>query len=174
MTNNDDMDFKGLFGDVKPLKQDTVIAPPPQKTKREFTHDKCQQSKAEFVFSDMYEAHFAGDSALFWYRGDKANHAKIKQLRRGDFPPDLEADLHGLTQMQAKTVLLELLHDAKSHNDLCVSIMHGHGQGILKQKIPHYLVQHPDIIGFCQAPKQYGGSACILVLMDIPEELVRR
>ena len=99
---------------------------------------------------------------------------KSNNYEKESFLLDVEADLHGLTQQQAKQVLIELLYDAKQHNELCVAIMHGHGQGILKQKIPHYLVQHPDIIGFCQAPKQYGGSACILVLMDIAEEWIRR
>ena len=174
MTDDDKMAFKHLFSDIKPLVQDKIPPRRAVKTKRQFGADKQSRSAAEVEFSDMYEAHFGDEEPLFWYQGDKANHSKIKQLRKGEFPPDVEADLHGLTQQQAKQVLIELLYDAKQHNELCVAIMHGHGQGILKQKIPHYLVQHPDIIGFCQAPKQYGGSACILVLMDIAEEWIRR
>ncbi len=174
MSKPDNSDFHSLFADVKPLDQDKVETPRQVKIFHKRQSARQQQARAEFAFSDGYEAHFPEDKALFWFRGDKDTSARVKALRRGDVAPDVEADLHGLTQQQAKSVLSELLYDAKQRNDLCVQIMHGHGSGVLKQKIPHYLVQHPDVLGFCQAPKQYGGSAAILVLLNIPEELIRR
>lgn len=177
-TNTDEnASFAGLFSDVKPLQQDKIIPPKPHKVKKVLAPslaDKEKKQAAAFAFSDGYQAYFNPDEPLFWHRGDKAESSQIKHLRKGHFPPDIECDLHGLTLADAQGEIADLLFIAKRENCLCVKILHGHGTGRLKQAIPNWLVQHPDIVGFCQAPKGDGGSAAILVLMDIPEELIRR
>lgn len=186
-SKDNNADFSSLFSDVKPLQQDKIIPPRPHKMRRfdkidyaDNTHNakSIARRKAEFIFSDGYQAHFPDGQVLIWHKPDenesKANSAEIKRLRRGDYPPDIECDCHGLTQAQAKELITELLHEAKLRQHLCVSIMHGHGKGVLKQQIPNWLVQHPDILGFCQAPKQYGGAAAVLILMDLPEENRKR
>jgi len=33
--------------------------------------------------------------------------------------------------------------------------------------VPNWLVQHPDVAGFVQAPREYGGKAGLLVLIGI-------
>lgn len=47
--------------------------------------------------------------------------------------------------------------------------MHGHGKHILKQQIPLWLAQHPNIIAFHQAPKVWGGSSSLLILIETDE-----
>ena len=51
--------------------------------------------------------------------------------------------------------------------------MHGHGKHILKQQTPLWLAQHPDVIAFHQAPKEWGGDAALLVLVE-NDDIARR
>ena len=92
----------------------------------------------------------------------------LKQLRRGDYSPEMTLDLHGLTREMAKAELAALIHTARKELIDCVCVMHGFGQGVLKAALPHYLVQHPHVRAFHQAPLEYGGKAALLVLIDIP------
>ena len=166
--------FKDLYKDVTPLHQDTVLPEPPN-TSNSSTNEKRQaatlvkQQQAEFTFSDGFEGYFGDTDALSWHQGDKSDARLLKRLKRGDFVPDWELDCHGMTKANAKAELAALLTKAYKDNCACVAIMHGHGAGILKQAIPNYLIQYPHIIAFCQAPKQWGGKATILALIDVPE-----
>ncbi|MDA4354711.1 Smr/MutS family protein [Escherichia coli] len=53
----------------------------------------------------------------------------------------------------------------------CACVMHGHGKHILKQQTPLWLAQHPHVMAFHQAPKEYGGDAALLVLIEVEEWL---
>ncbi|MGK3295951.1 Smr/MutS family protein, partial [Escherichia coli] len=41
----------------------------------------------------------------------------------------------------------------------------------LKQQTPLWLAQHPHVMAFHQAPKEYGGDAALLVLIEVEEWL---
>ena len=45
--------------------------------------------------------------------------------------------------------------------------MTGYGTFKLKKKIPRWLVQHPKVRALDQAPKEWGGEAAILILVDV-------
>jgi DNA-nicking Smr family endonuclease len=48
----------------------------------------------------------------------------------------------------------------------CICIVHGIGTYILKQSVPSWLVQHPAILGFHQAPLEWGGNGALLALVE--------
>ncbi len=81
------------------------------------------------------------------------------------------ADLHGLTQLQAKQELGALIAACRREHVFCACVMHGHGKHILKQQTPLWLAQHPHVMAFHQAPKEYGGDAALLVLIEVEEWL---
>ncbi|PWW11165.1 MULTISPECIES: endonuclease SmrB [Pseudidiomarina] len=128
---------------------------------------QMKQQQAEFFFSDTYRAHFA-EGAIRYLAPGTASHV-LKQLRRGDFAPELFLDLHGLTQAVAKQEIAALLYACQKQQVDCCAIMSGHGQGILKENLPHWLVQHPAVKAFHQAPKQWGGDAALLILLELPQ-----
>jgi DNA-nicking Smr family endonuclease len=45
--------------------------------------------------------------------------------------------------------------------------MHGHGKHILKQRLPMWLAQHPQVLAFHQATRAWGGNAALLVLLRV-------
>lgn len=162
--------FREAMRDVRRLPQDT-ITPTRKRTLRKVAtppaahneHEKRQQS--EFFFSDSYYAHFSDQEKPTFLRDGTPPHW-LKILKRGQLEPEWYLDLHGMTQQQAKSELAALLSHAHRHQAICVSVMHGIGKRILKQQLPHWLAQHPYVRAFHQAPRQWGGHAAILVLLD--------
>jgi DNA-nicking Smr family endonuclease len=124
-----------------------------------------RQQQAEFYFSETYRAHFPEGPIRFRAEGE-SQHI-LKQLRRGDYAPELMLDLHGLTQQTAQREIGALLRACQQQHIDCCAIMSGHGKGILKENLPHWLVQHPAVRAFHQAPRAWGGDAAILVLVKL-------
>lgn len=153
----------------------------------QLTKHQLAQNAAAITLSDNYEAHWPEHKPLKYVRTytDKPlsqdaslTHTlvakdMIKKLSMGHFPPDIEIDLHGQTAKQAKVELVAVIFEAKKRHFACISIIHGHGNGVLKRKVPNWLVQHPDVAGFVQAPRHYGGKAGLLVLIGIDFETLK-
>lgn len=175
LTPDDRELFEQTVSGVVPLKQDKI---PPQrfsskhnwasKQKKLAASKESKQRSASFVFSDGFEGHFAENDKIKYLR-HSSDSARLKRLIRGDWPPDLLLDLHGLKREEAKQEIAALLMAAKKQHIACVCIMHGMGKFILKRSVPNWLIQHPDVLGFHQAPVEWGGKSSLLVLLDVPD-----
>ena len=159
--------FRAEMKGVKPLKQDTFVAARPHKKKALATiKEQREQQDTLFYFSDEYEPLLNEESAVKYLRENEDSHL-LKQLRRGDFSPEIFLDLHGLTREQAKLELAALIQTCEKEHLYCASIMTGYGTYTLKRQIPRWLVQHPKVLALHQAPKEWGGEAAILILIDV-------
>ena len=159
--------FHAEMKGVKPLKQDTFVAARPHKKKAQATiKEQREQQDTLFYFSDEYEPLLNEESAVKYLRENEDSHL-LKQLRRGDFSPEIFLDLHGLTREQAKLELAALIQTCEKEHLYCASIMTGYGTYTLKRQIPRWLVQHPKVRALHQAPKEWGGEAAILILIDV-------
>jgi len=127
-----------------------------------------EQVDASFYFSDEFQPQLEEEGPTRYVRPGYS-HYELKKLRRGDYQPDLFLDLHGLTQKQAKQELGALVAACRREHVHCASVMHGHGKHVLKQQIPLWLAQHPLVLAFHQAPKEFGGNAALLVLIELEE-----
>lgn len=170
--------FQSSVGSVKKIHQDKVESykKPITEHLAKQTHKKTASSKArqsaEFHFSDQYEP-YLGESSPIKYVREGADSFMAKRLRRGEYNPDLILDLHGLDQQQAKAEISALLYACEKEHARCVCIVHGLGSRILKNKVPHWLVQHPDVIAFHQAPLEWGGDGALLVLVDLKDKFYK-
>ena len=159
--------FRAEIKGVKPLKQDTFVAARPYKKKAQATiKEQREQQDTLFYFSDEYEPLLNEESAVKYLRENEDSHL-LKQLRRGDFSPEIFLDLHGLTREQAKLELAALIQTCEKEHLYCASVMTGYGTYTLKRQIPRWLVQHPKVRALHQAPKEWGGEAAILILIDV-------
>ncbi|WP_252736096.1 endonuclease SmrB [Aestuariibacter sp. A3R04] len=173
--HNDDLAlFRQATAGIKPLTQDKVVKPrrntvvkPLRSADTPDAHQR-RQLDASFAFSDIYQASLPDAGPMRYCRPDEPTHS-LKRLRRGDFYPELVLDLHGLTRENAKLEISALLYTARKELIDCVAIVHGIGSGVLKGALPHYLVQHPHVIAFHQAPLEYGGQGALLVLVETLE-----
>ncbi|MCG9737224.1 endonuclease SmrB [Shewanella insulae] len=159
--------FSALTKGIKPLKQDKRHFAAPQKPKRELEM-ATTHLHADSYFSDTYQPLLPLEGAMRWARED-IDSLELKRLRRGDYQPDLLLDLHGMRQTEAKLELAALIQACVKQHSQCCCVMHGYGTGILKQNIPMWLAQHPQVKAFHKAPKEWGGDAALLVLVDVGE-----
>lgn len=168
-----DADEMSLFRDAvkgtQTLTHDTVEPlPAAQKIKRKQQQAKSQPEAhisraASDFFSDQFQGYIEEGTVKYVAEGE--SHYLLKQLRRGDYAPEMLLDLHGLTLAAAKQELAAMLTACEQQLIECCCIMHGHGSGKLKQQIPHWLIQYPRLRAFHQAPKEWGGDAAIIALL---------
>ncbi len=168
--------FKNAIGATKKIKQDKVVHKVNKQLKNHNLEKKQQQDTLnnEFYFSDDFQPLLAEDPIRYLREDGDPN--ELKKLKRGYYEPDLFLDLHGLTQREAKKEISALISACLRERVFCACIMYGHGKNILKKQTPLWLAQHPDILCFHQAPKNYGGNAALLILFDlskVSDELFR-
>lgn len=166
--------FREAAKGTKKIKQDTFI--PKQMPQRKVSEIRELADKADtlFYFSDEYEPLLSEENEKVRYLREDIDPYILKQLRRGDFQPELFLDLHGLTKDQAKKELAGLILACERESIYCASIMTGYGTRALKRQIPRWLVQHPKVIALHQAPREWGGDAAILILIEQQEVLHKR
>jgi DNA-nicking Smr family endonuclease len=170
LTAQEKKQFKEAIGKVKPLVQDTIIPVKKAiKKKVSFKNAKDAKQHAQFHFSDEFEPDLNTQGPVQYVR-DGVDSFAAKSLRRGQYSPDLILDLHGLDQQQAKLELAALLYACQKEHAHCICIVHGLGSRVLKNKVPHWLVQHPDVMAFHQAPLEWGGKGAILALIELNDK----
>lgn len=118
---------------------------------------------ASDYFSDQFQGYL--EQGTVRHVAAEESSYLLKQLRRGDYAPEMLLDLHGMTLADAKQELAAMLRACEQQLIECCSIMHGHGSGKLKQQLPHWLIQYPHLRAFHQAPREWGGDAALLVLI---------
>jgi DNA-nicking Smr family endonuclease len=170
LTQEDQLAFQKAIGKVKTIVQDKVQPIRTNvKNKTIVQQKKAAKQQAQFYFSDEFEPDLNNQGPMKYVRAG-VDTFEVKNLRRGHYVPDLILDLHGLDQQQAKQELAALLYACQKEHARCICIVHGIGSRVLKRKVPHWLVQHPDIMAFHQAPLEWGGDGAILALVELKDK----
>lgn len=172
LTDEEKALFLQSVGKIKTIVQDKVVLKKSTPNKKLTNTKDTKKQSAEFNFSDEFEPLLNQQGPLKFVREDVSSF-EVKNLRRGQYQPDLILDLHGLTQQQAKQELSSLLYACQKEHAQCLCIVHGIGNKVLKRKVPHWLVQHPDVMAFHQAPLEWGGNGAVLVLMELKDKYKR-
>jgi DNA-nicking Smr family endonuclease len=160
-----DLFWQALEG-VTPLEPTGRITPSPKPHK---TPVRTNPASAEVT--DTLSDHGAGDVAIAEFLRPGLNRLTLRKLRHGEWHIQNELDLHGLNSDAARKLLAEFLHDAIHRGLRCINVIHGKGwrsggrDGILKVLTRHWLAQHPQVLAFCEAPPQAGGSGAVWVLL---------
>lgn len=92
-----------------------------------------------------------------------------RKLARGRLPVDRRLDLHGMTQSQARALLLDELQLAQWSGAKLLLVITGkgdRGQGILRQNVPRWLSAPPFstmVSGVRPAAPRHGGDGALYV-----------
>lgn len=163
--------FRTTVGPVRRLHCDRVeLAPtPPPPIPRSRYADEHQ------VLADMLSDYFepadmdTGEELL--YRSNGVQQSVLRKLRRGQFPVGAVLDLHGMTVDTARVALGDFLYEVRRNQMTCVRIIHGKGNRsrhkgpVLKQKVNHWLRQREEVLAFCSARSDDGGTGAIYLLL---------
>jgi DNA-nicking Smr family endonuclease len=111
----------------------------------------------------------AGDEWAFLRPG--VSRQTLRRLRRGYWKIDAQLDLHGFNREEARQELAVFLDASSKRRFRCVRVIHGKGlsspnhEPVLKTRVGNWLAQRADVLAFCQARPEEGGSGAVLVLL---------
>lgn len=172
IADDDNALFRHAVRDVAPLTPSDKIAYTtrqlPQPIPRQIL--RPEQTAPEDSLSDHISMEIeAGDEWSFLRPG--VSRQTLRRLRRGHWPMQAQLDLHGFTRDEARLELVTFLNDSNQRGFRCVRVIHGkglsskHGEPVLKARIGSWLSQREDVLAFCQAKPEDGGSGAVLVLL---------
>ncbi|QFQ32836.1 endonuclease SmrB [Buchnera aphidicola (Aphis fabae)] len=169
-TDNGNILFRKYLNGTREIVQDTIFHSRINKIVNKNITSKrkvFEQEAHSYYFSRFQnEKNFFKENPVSYIRSKNSNNV-LKRLKQGKYLPDISLDLHGLTQYQAQKKLGQLITICQKEKIFCAHIIHGYGKNILKQQIPFWLSQHPDIVAFHQAPRIFGSDAAIIVIIEV-------
>jgi DNA-nicking Smr family endonuclease len=168
--------FRNAVADVKPLAQrpraPLVRRKPPARAL--FTAaDRAMVLVESLQGLGVDELLDSGDEIQF--RREGVQDRVLRKLKRGEYRVEDVCDLHGLRVDEAKAALREFLAEALARRLRCVRIIHGKGLRstgpgpVLKQRVDGWLRQRADVLAFCSARREHGGTGAVYVLLRAPK-----
>lgn len=157
--------FRAAIGEVKPLADQNRITPKPSPRK-----PLLRTPAPPLAIPDTLTDHATGEAPND-FLSNGLSRMTLRKLRRGGWPIQDRLDLHGLHSDQARKLLQEFLHEATQRELRCVLVVHGKGmnsrggEAVLRKLSRHWLMQHPAVLGYCDAPPKEGGSGAAMVLL---------
>lgn len=160
--------FRAAVKDVKPLKdggrhRPARPAPAPRPLQRE--------ADDAAVLREMMDGPLIDVGEELSYRGEGIQDGTFRKLQRGLIHVGAEMDLHGMRADEAKLAIIRFLADCQDRGVRCARIIHGKGlrskgEGpVLKQRLDGWLRQRKDVLAFCSARREDGGTGAAYVLL---------
>mgnify|MGYP006276743167 CR=1 FL=1 len=168
--------FRTEVADATPLAPSGRVVPDrPRPAPRPRQREQDEREVLEQSLSDEIdiERFLDTDETLSWRR-EGIGADVVRRLRRGEWTVRSQIDLHGLRVDEARAALVEFLTDAVRSEWRCLRIIHGKGLGspsrepVLKDKVKKWLAQRAEVLAFCQARPNDGGSGALIVLLQAP------
>lgn len=142
----------------------------PPKPRPRFSEADERQVLHELAYAPLdYETMECGETLT--YRAEGIQDSVWRRLRRGNYRIGAEIDLHGLNRQRAQLAVQQFLADCQDRDIRCVRIIHGKGNGspnsgpILKTLVAAWLRRRRDVLAFCSAQPQDGGTGAVYVLL---------
>jgi DNA-nicking Smr family endonuclease len=159
--------FRAAIGDVKLLAKQNRITPRSVPRKPLLNSPNFPAAIPD-TLSD-----FVPENVPVEYLSNGLSRMTLRKLRCGSWPIQDSLDLHGSSIDEARKLLQEFLHKAAQRNWRCVLVIHGKGlnsqggEAVLRKLARHWLTQHQQVLGYCDAPSKDGGSGAALALLKI-------
>jgi DNA-nicking Smr family endonuclease len=168
--------FRAAVGDAAPLRPSGRLDPAPlpvPPVARQFERDESR-ALAESISDEIDIERLLDTDENLSYRRPGVGTDVPRRLRRGDWVIQKQLDLHGLRVDEAREVLTDFLAECIKREIRCVRIVHGKGLGsvnkepVLKGKVLKWLTQRTEVLAFCQAGPNDGGSGALVALLKPP------
>lgn len=168
MANGTEQDaalFREAVGAVTPLAEQNRIPPPSPSTQT-----RVRQTSSHATIADTLSDFSNGESPDSFLRNG-LSRLTLRKLRRGTFALEDTLDLHGYQTDAARRLLQEFLHEAHRLQLRCVLVIHGKGmnsrggEAVLRVLTRNWLAQHPQVLAFCEAEANLGGSGAVMILL---------
>lgn len=164
---DDDTDlFRRAAGRVRPLHSDRVQHQ--QRRPRPAPSDRRHAAPSE-EDRDPYVTETPSEYGPLFYASPGVQHRLMRKLKRGQFAIEDELDLHGMRVKEAGQRLEKFLSKCSDRGRRCVRIIHGKGLrtggSVLKENVAQWLRIRSDVVAFCSAQPNDGGTGAVYVLL---------
>ncbi|ASJ75307.1 putative DNA endonuclease SmrA [Granulosicoccus antarcticus IMCC3135] len=163
--------FREAVGEVRSVNNDRVEAEaPPRRPILRHSEDD-DRSVMRALLDDLSETDFLETGEHLSYTQPGVQRSVLKKLKSGRYSLQSEIDLHGLTVNEARQELSEFLHAAQERRHLCVRVIHGKGRKTaergprLKPAVNQWLQRNRQVLAFCSARLNDGGTGAVYVLL---------
>ena len=119
---------------------------------------KVQKGNVEHISNNEF------NSAVKAMPKQMSNHSESISERKLNFKPNI--DIRGERLMEALEIVSRFVDDALMVGMSEVKILHGKGNGILKEEIRKYLKTVPGVVSCKDEDIQFGGSGITVVKLD--------
>jgi DNA-nicking Smr family endonuclease len=97
----------------------------------------------------------------------------LRQLRKGEFTPQADLDLHGCDAETARALVEAFIVESHARGLRCLRIVHGRGNrspngAVLKPSLPRWLSRGPArliVLAWTSAPRSDGGTGASYILL---------
>ncbi len=163
--------FRDSIGEVRRINQDYHSAYRPRSPPQPLSYRHTQQDGLQNLGRNLecYADVLPGEP-LFYARPG-LSRSVIRRLRRGRYRINAELDLHGLSLAQAYMIVTDFLREAHKKHWHCLRIVHGkglrsaHHGPVIKPNLNSWLQKFHDVLAFCSAPQNDGGTGAVYVLL---------
>jgi len=173
VSDDDPALFREAVKDVAPLRRRERVEhaperPPPIPAQR--IQDERQVLEDSLSDAPPAEMELESGEVLSFLREGMSPQV-LRRLRAGFWAVQQEIDLHGLRTEEARPLLVEFLDHATKRGARCVRVIHGKGRGsrnrepVLKPRVASWLIQRKEVLAFCEARPEAGGSGAVMVLL---------
>lgn len=160
-----DLSFGDAIGPVRPLRTKKVVAAPGRPA-RPVSRPVPATPVAPVAPSVRIGPAAPPDAATaVCLRRPGVQDRALRALRARAFRAQDECDLHGLTAAAAAVVLDGFLADAATRGLSRVRVIHGRGQGVLRNLCVARLGEHPGVLAAVSAGPADGGLGALRVLL---------
>lgn len=173
--SDDDMDlFRQAVGEVREVRHDRVESARPTRKPLVQRSEKDDQSVMASLMDDLSESDFLETGEHLSYTQPGVQRSVLKKLKSGRYSLQSEIDLHGLTVEEARQELSAFLKEAQERRHLCVRVIHGKGRKNaeraprLKPAVNQWLQRNRQVLAFCSARMNDGGTGAVYVLLKRP------
>ena len=137
------------------------------------TASTLEQVENNDPFSDQCEIKPLLAADILSYCSHSIQKTVFRKFRKGHFPIADELDLHGLSRIEARELLVDFLKYTVIPSRHCVRIIHGKGlrssanQAVLKTQVNHWLRQYQRVLAFHSCKPADGGTGAVYVLLRL-------
>jgi len=163
--------FRDAVGDVKPVNNDRRAPDPPKRRPIARSAQRDDKAVMEELLEDFSDNELLETGEHLAWSAPGLQKSILRKLKSGKFAIQAELDLHGHTRQEAKKELQQLIHSCRERDYRCMRIIHGRGrktadrEPVLKRAIDGWLRQPRQILAYCSARDNDGGTGAVYVLL---------
>lgn len=134
-----------------------------------FLDDNLSETNSQsdqFILSDYAEIPAVLPNEVINYQTTGLQDKLVRRLRQGKFELNSTIDLHQLTLDESLPIIENFIHDCQLSAERFGLIIHGRGKSaILKSFVNYFLRKNKNILAFCSAKQQDGGTGATYILI---------